>query len=86
MTITAATIGAVLLERKDVTPGSYAYGLLYRARAIFLIALLLYLVILAIVSIIDYSRGIMKYAQHGSLYYGPFHNLLVINSPIGRHL
>lgn len=46
---------------RDLIPiSSFAYGLLYRARAIFFIAILLYLVIIAIVQIIDYSRGILK--------------------------
>ena len=67
LTITAAVVGAVFLERSLTMPGSHAYGLLYRARVIFLVALLLYLVILAIVGIIDYSSGMMKYGQHGYL-------------------
>ena len=36
------------------------YGLLFRASAVFLIALLLYLAILAIVTIVDYSKGMLK--------------------------
>ena len=44
-----------------ITPvGSYVFGLIYTARVIFLLALILFLVMLAIVSIIDYSRGILK--------------------------
>jgi len=44
-----------------ITPvGSYVYGLIYNARVIFLLALILFQVMLAIVSIIDYSRGILK--------------------------
>jgi len=39
----------------------YSYGLLFSARAIFLVALLLIFVILSIVSIIDYSTGNIKY-------------------------
>ena len=43
-----------------VSPCVFAYGLIYRARAIFLVALLLYLVMLSVVSMINYSRGMMK--------------------------
>jgi len=39
---------------------SYAYGILYCASAVFLIGVLLYLVILSVVEIIDYSWGILK--------------------------
>ena len=39
---------------------STPYGLLYRASAIFLVAMLLFLVLLAVVDIIDYSCGILK--------------------------
>ena len=42
----------------------YAYGLLYRANIIVLMCIILFLVILAIVSIIDYSRGTIKYDKH----------------------
>jgi len=40
---------------------STPYGLLYRASAIFLVAILLFLVLLAVVDIIDYSCGILKF-------------------------
>ena len=40
--------------------GSLVFGLLYSASVICLIALLLFLVLLAIVEIIDYSRGMFK--------------------------
>jgi len=43
-----------------VSPCVFAYGLIYSARAIFLVALLLYLVMLSVVSMINYSRGMMK--------------------------
>ena len=69
------TIGVFLLTLLaylltiDYTPRVFAYGLLYRARAILLVALLLYLVILSVVSIIDYSCGIIKvYVEHAFLY------------------
>ena len=39
----------------------FSFGLLYSSRSIFLVALLLYLVILAIVEIVGYSRGIIKF-------------------------
>ena len=51
------------------SPRVFAYGLLYSARAILLVALLLYLVMLSVVSIIDYSCGIIKvYDEHAFLY------------------
>ena len=47
--------------RVSQTPvGVYTYGLLYRASVVFLMVRLLYLVMLSIVEIIDYSRGIIK--------------------------
>ena len=54
----------------SLTPvGSYVFGLLYNARVIFLLALILFLVMLAIVSIIDYSNGILKmYVQPKHLF------------------
>ena len=54
-------VGAGLMDGVAHILGSIAYGLLYRAGAITLVALLLYLVMLAIVEIINYSRGIIKY-------------------------
>lgn len=48
---------------------AFPYGLLYRASIILLVSLLLYLVILSIVEIIDYSRGIIKfYVEYGFIY------------------
>ena len=49
-----------LLYEGRIEVSGYAYGLIYRARAILLVAMLLYLVILAIVDIINYSRGMIK--------------------------
>ena len=47
--------------RVCLTPvGVFTYGLLYRASVVFLMVGLLYLVMLSIVEIIDYSRGIIK--------------------------
>ena len=43
-----------------VVSASYAFGLLYRARALMLVAILLYLVLLSVVSLVDYSTGIIK--------------------------
>ena len=43
-----------------VSPCVFAYGLIYSASAIFLVALLLYLVMLSVVSLVNYSRGMMK--------------------------
>ena len=40
--------------------GVCTFGLLYRASVVFLMVGLLYLVMLSIVEIIDYSRGIIK--------------------------
>lgn len=40
--------------------GSISYGLLFRARAILVLGMLLYLVLLAVVGIVDYSRGMLK--------------------------
>jgi len=78
--IIAPVIGALgvsLTQGVTIRPtGSFAYGLLYRARAIFLVALLLYLVILAIVDIINYSRGIMKiYVKYRHLRRSKVYNL-----------
>jgi len=39
---------------------SYSFGLLYRARSILLVGMLLYLVMVAVVIIIDYSDGMIK--------------------------
>jgi len=51
------------------TPSAYAYGILFSVNTILLAGLLLYLVILRIVGIIDYSSGMMKiYAQYTVLY------------------
>ena len=48
---------------------SFSYGLLYSSSTVFLVALLLYLVILAIVEIVNYSEGMMKfYVQHDFLF------------------
>merc|ERR1712121_122933 len=41
-------------------PNTFCYGLLYRSRTVFLVAILLYLVILAIVEIVNYSNGMIK--------------------------
>jgi len=50
-------------------PSAYSYGLLFNVNTILLAALLLYLVILRIVGIIDYSSGMMKiYDQYKDLY------------------
>lgn len=43
-----------------ITNCVFAYGLIYRVRAIFLVALLLFLVLLAVVSMVDYSGGTIK--------------------------
>ena len=68
MVVVPAVAGVVVSMVQRVEPAisrSLAYGLLYSARSIFLIALLLYLVILAIVDIVNYSRGIIKiYAKY----------------------
>ena len=53
----------------DYSPRVFAYGLLYSASAILLVALLLYLVMLSVVAMIDYSCGMVKvYDEHGFLY------------------
>lgn len=39
---------------------AFSYGLLYNGRLILILSLLLYLVMVAVVSIIDYARGIIK--------------------------
>ena len=43
-----------------VGSSSYSYGMLFSRRAVVLLALLLYLVILSVVDIVNYSRGMMK--------------------------
>ena len=53
-------ISAALPFTSNYTNNSFSYGLLYRSRVVFLLGLLLYLVITAVVGIVDYSRGIMK--------------------------
>merc|ERR1711915_590147 len=61
MVVVPAGVVVSMVQRVGPTISrSLAYGLLYSARSIFLIALLLYLVILAIVDIVNYSRGIIK--------------------------
>lgn len=40
-------------------PGTYVYGLLYSASTVFFVSILLFLVMCAVVSIIDYSRGMI---------------------------
>ena len=40
--------------------GTFSYGLLFSRSAVLLLGILLYLVILAVVNIIDYSSGIIK--------------------------
>lgn len=54
-------------QRYPVERGNaLAYGVLYSARAIFVLGILLFLVMLAVVSIIDYSGGILKiYVKSG---------------------
>jgi len=58
--IVPLVIGVALSKGEKYWGGSFMYGLLFRARAVFLIALLLYLVMLAIVEVIGYSDGIIK--------------------------
>ena len=41
-------------------PRAFTYGLLYRRRAVLLLGILLYFVLLAVVEIINYSRGTLK--------------------------
>ena len=43
------------------TANCYTYGLLLNASVVIMVALLLYLVLLSVVAIIDYSRGRFKY-------------------------
>lgn len=57
---TALLVGLGIREglyRRRVFP----FGLMFRSSIILLVSLLLYLVILSIVNIIDYSRGIIKF-------------------------
>ena len=51
---------AALIERNTLPVSSYPYGLLYSSRAVLLVGLLLYLVMLSIVEIINYSGGLLK--------------------------
>ena len=39
---------------------TYSYGLIYSARLVLLVSIVLYMVILAIIDIVDFSAGIMK--------------------------
>lgn len=51
----------ILLRFPTILPlRALPFGLLLRASAIYILGMLLYLVLLAIVGIIDYSRGILK--------------------------
>ena len=52
-------VGAFLMSSRDIER-SFTYGLLYSARAIILLTFLLYLVMLSVVRIIDYSSGMIK--------------------------
>lgn len=40
-------------------PGIYVYGLLYNSRTIFFVSFLLFMVMCAVVSIVDYSSGMI---------------------------
>lgn len=53
-------LGLTWIGGPNMPVSSTAYGLLFRASACLLIALLLYLVMLSVVAIVDYSRGIIK--------------------------
>ena len=46
---------------------SFTFGLLFSASSVFLVALILYLVMLRIVTIVDYSRGLIKIYVPSSL-------------------
>jgi len=56
-------LAIVLFIKQDIIQisSNYAYGLLYRNNAILLIALVLYLVLVAIVEIVNYGSGIIKF-------------------------
>lgn len=55
-------IWLIFVFRVDVEQFSFIItGLLNRANAVFLIGFVLYLVMLAVVEIVNYSRGILKY-------------------------
>jgi len=56
-------LAIVLFIKQDIIQinRNYAYGLLYRNNAILLIALVLYLVLVAIVEIVNYGSGIIKF-------------------------
>ena len=55
--VVAMRLSLTIRVRKD---SMFSYGLIYRCRAIFILSMLLYLVIIAVVAIIDYARGIIK--------------------------
>jgi len=63
--IPIAVTPIIVLVLGPLMPGhcvsAFSFGLLYRCSSILLIALLLYLVILSVVVVVDYSRGIIKY-------------------------
>jgi len=64
-------LSSPFLPHQSVT--SFNCGLIYRSYAILLVALLLYLVILAIVNIIDYAGGILKlYVSYNAIQYALF--------------
>lgn len=55
--IIAMVLSFTIITKRD---SAFAYGLLYSGRVILILRLLLYLVMVAVVSIIDYARGIIK--------------------------
>ena len=61
---------SMFLGWEEFDSGTFYFGLIYRARAVLLIAILLYLVILAIVEIVNYSKGIIKlYVKHCKVFH-----------------
>ena len=62
-----------------ITKSSSAFGLSYSASIVLLTSLLLFLVLLAVVAIIDFSRGIMKvYGKYATLWGGSSNFMSII--------
>lgn len=77
LTITPTALGLVFFYNPGLFR-SFSFGLHYRASIIVLIALVLFLVILSVVDVIDYSMGNMKYVKSLIICSNLFDNLLFL--------
>ena len=66
-------LAVIYLSHTPTPVSGHSYGLLCRASAIFLLALLLYVVMIAVVEIINYSSGMIKLYDRYLFLYNCFH-------------